>query len=312
MTATTIPASRTHRLRRLLPLACLFITGSMIGVSTILAKLAGSAGLAPFALLAWSVLGAALAHVGVAVLRRELPSLNRRSIEYFAVAGLITLVAPYLINFVAIPRVGASFVALSIAFPPLYTYVGALMLGMERFQVIRALGVASALAGATLLAYFKLSEPGAEILWIAATLAVPVLLAIGNIYRTLRWPVDAKPAELAPGMLGAAAIFLFAASLLPGLSLAVPTDRAVPALLILAQAVTFAIMYVFFFILQKIAGPVYLSLMGSVAAVVGAGIAILLLGEAPPQGLAIAAILIALGIALVSRRNGQANTEKPA
>lgn len=86
-----------------------------------------------------------------------------------------------------------------------------------------------------------------------------------------------------------------------------PTDRAVPVLLILAQASTFSVMYVFFFILQKIAGPVYLSLLGSVAAVVGAAIAILLLSEAPPRGFAIATVLIALGIALVTRRHSQSS-----
>ena len=82
-----------------------------------------------------------------------------------------------------------------------------------------------------------------------------------------------------------------------------------PLLLILAQAATFAVMYVFFFILQRIAGPVYLSLMGSVAAVAGAAIAILLLGEAPPRGLAIAAMLIALGIFLVTRRDSKSIQE---
>ncbi len=304
----TMPAS--GRRRQLLSLACLLIAGAMIGVSTNLAKLADAGGLTALAFLAWSVLGATLVLAAAAAWRRELPSINRRTIEYFVIAGLITLVVPYLINFAAIPRVGASFVALSIAFPPLYTYVGALLLKMERFHAIRALGVALALAGAALLAFFKLSEPGAEILWIAATLAVPVILAIGNIYRTKRWPDYAEPLELAPGMLAVSAIFLFAAGLLPGFSLIVPTDRVVPVLLILAQAATFSVMYVFFFILQKIAGPVYLSLLGSVAAVVGAAIAILLLGEAPPQGLAAAAVLIALGIALVSQRNGQANQKE--
>lgn len=302
-----ITTSRADRSRQMLSLVCLMVAGAMIGVSVNLAKLASAAELTPYAYLAWSVFGAALAHAGIAAYRRELPPLNWRTTEYFVVAGLITLVAPYLINFTAVPEVGASFVALSIAFPPLLTYLGALFLGMERFHAGRALGVALALAGAALLAVLKLSQPDAEIIWIVATLAVPVILAIGNIYRTKRWPGDIKPGSLAPGMLVVSAIILFAAGLLPGFSLDVPLENTTPALLILTQAATFAVMYVFFFILQKVAGPVYLSLLGSVAAVVGAGIAILVLGEAPPPGLATGSVLIALGIALVTRRNRESD-----
>ncbi len=289
----------------LLSFGCLLITGTLVAISTNLAKIAGTTALTPYALLAWSVLGAAVVHIGITLWRQELPPLNRRSMEYFLVAGLITLVAPYLINFAAVPKVGASFVALSIAFPPLYTYIAAIFFKIERFQAIRALGVALALGGAGLLAFYKLAEPNAEILWIVATLAVPVILAAGNIYRTLRWVPDAEPADLAPGMLVVSAIILFAVSLLPGFSLAVPMDSSIPLILIIAQTVTFSVMYVFFFLLQKIAGPVYLSLIGSVTAVVGAAIAILLLGEEIPQGLTIAAGLIAIGIFLVTRSNNK-------
>lgn len=310
MTAMAIISPANDRRRQWISLSCLLVAGAMIGVSTNLAKLANSAGLMPYTYLAWSVLGAGLIHLSVAAHRRELPPLNRRTIEYFVVAGLITLVVPYLINFAAVPKVGASFVALSLAFPPLLTYLAALSLGIERFHAVRALGVGLALAGAVLLAVLKLSQPDAQSLWIAATLAVPVILAIGNIYRTKRWPGALKPASLAPGMLAMSAVFLLAMALLPGFSLSVPTDRAAPTLLIAAQAATLAAMYVFFFILQKVAGPVYLSLLGSVAAVVGAGIAILVLDEAPPPGLLAGSVLIALGIALVTRRTGESGREE--
>jgi drug/metabolite transporter (DMT)-like permease len=71
-------------------------------------------------------------------------------------------------------------------------------------------------------------------------------------------------------------------------------------LLIAAQAAAFAIQYVIYFILQKRGGPVYLSLIGPVAAVVGVPFAVLLLGEAWPAGIFIAAVLIGAGIWLVT------------
>lgn len=121
------------------------------------------------------------------LVRRKLPPLNRRTVEYFLVAAFVIVGATNLIFLSAVPQVGASFVALAIAFPPLLTYLGALTLGMERFDGLRAGGVALALAGAIALAAFQLSLPDTTVFWILLTLCGRVLLAIGNLYGTLRW-----------------------------------------------------------------------------------------------------------------------------
>ena len=284
-------------------LVCLLATGSLLGLSANLAKLASEAALAPLPFLAWSVAGAALVLTAINLATRRLPAFTARTAEYFAVSALVSVVVPNLLFFAAVPHVGASFVALAIAFPPLFTYAGALLLRMERFDRLRALGVALALAGAALLAILKLSAPDATLVWVAAALVAPIVLAVGNLYRTLRWPQGAEPDALAPGMLLASAAMLLLAGALPGASLAVPMDSLTPLLLILAQAAAFSLQYLLFFVLQKHGGPVYLSLLGSVAAVVGVPIAVLLLGETPPQGLLFGALLIALGIGFVTRRS---------
>jgi drug/metabolite transporter (DMT)-like permease len=292
----------------LILLALLLATGTLLGISTNLAKLAAQAGLDPLAFLTWSVMGAAAILLSISAARHRLPPLNLRTIEYFVVAGLVSVAAPNLLFFAAVPRIGAGFVALAIAFPPLFTYLGALLLGMERFQIRRAIGVALTLGGAVLLAVLKLSDPNIDPFWVMAVLLGSILLAVGNIYRTARWPKGAAPDELAPGMLVVSALLLlgFAAILevvpnKPGtFSLAVPLDRAAPTLLILTQIATFSLQYMLFFVLQKRGGAVYLSLLGAVGAVVGIPIAVLLLGEAAPKGIAIGGFLIALGIGLLT------------
>lgn len=287
----------------LVPLLCLLATGMLLGCITNMAKLAGDAGLSPVSFLAWSVSGGALILLVLNTVRRRLPRLNRRSLEYFLIAGLVSIAAPNLILFAAVPHVGVSFVALAVAFPPLFTYLGALALRMERFAIRRAAGVLLALAGAAYLAMLKLQAPNAPTLWIIATLFGPVLLAIGNIYRSLRWPEGARPDELAPGMLGAAGLMLLVFGLLPASTLGVPDTTDLPLILIVGQSVLFALQYFLFFILQKTGGPVYLSLMGSVAAVFGVPIAVFLLGETPPDGLFVGAVLIAAGILFVTGRS---------
>jgi len=298
------PDTPTPKGRRawLVPLACLLGAGTLLGLSTNLSKLAADAGLDPLAFLAWSVVGSAVLLLAIGAVRGRLPPVNARTLEYFFVAALVSVAAPSLLFYMAVSHVGAGFVALSIAFPPLITYVGALLLRMERFDVLRATGVVLALAGAAAIAIPKLNAPDAVPLWIAATLLGPVFLAAGNLYRTFRWPPGVRPDALAPGMLVAAAMLLLPMGMTPWFSLAIPLDQMLPLLLILAQIVTFTLQYLVFFLLQKRGGPVYLSLLGSVGAVVGVPVAIFLLGEAPPEGILLGAVLIAAGIALVTRQ----------
>ena len=284
----------------LVPLICLLVGGALLGISTNMAKYAGEIGLSPLAFLFWSIAGAATILLVIALLRHELPPLNKRSFEYYFISALVSVAGSNLLFFSAIPHVGAGFVALIISLPPLLTYLGALALGMERFQTVRALGVAAALAGAGVLAARKFSAPDASVFWILIALCGPVLLAIGNLYRTLRWPERASPNALAPGMLIAAVVLLGATSLLPNFSLTVPLGGFLPLGLITLQAFIFAGQFQLLFLLQKTGGPVLLSLLGSVGAIVGVPVAVFLQGESPPDGLILGASLIALGVALVT------------
>lgn len=284
----------------LVPLICLLVGGALLGISTNVAKYAGEIGLSPLAFLFWSIAGASTILLIIALLRHELPPLNKRSFEYYFISALVSVAGSNLLFFSAIPHVGAGFVALIISLPPLLTYLGALALGMERFQTVRALGVAAALAGAGVLAARKFSAPDASVFWILIALCGPVFLAIGNLYRTLRWPEGASPNALAPGMLIAAVVLLGATSLLPDFSLTVSLGGFLPLGLITLQAFIFAGQFQLLFLLQKTGGPVLLSLLGSVGAIVGVPVAVFLQGESPPDGLILGASLIALGVALVT------------
>lgn len=284
----------------LIPLFCLLAGGALIGISTNLAKFAGENGLTPLAFLFWSITGAAVILFIYAVLRREIPPLSKPTLSYYLVAALVSVAGSNLIFFSAIPHVGASFVALIISLPPLLTYLAAIILRMERFTKLRAFGVVAALAGAGVLAARKFAAPDASTFWIGIALCGPVLLAIGNIYRSLYWPDELSPSALAPGMLIAASMLLGMVGLLPHYSLTVPMSAILPLGLIAVQAFVFAGQFLLLFLLQKTGGPVLLSLLGAVGAVVGVPVAIFLQGERPPEGLFLGASLIAIGVSLVT------------
>ncbi|MGP5303314.1 DMT family transporter [Psychrobacter celer] len=300
MSTRMTPPTRSGKATWLVPVLCLLAGGALIGVSTNVAKYAGVVGLTPLAFLFWSIAGAALILLVMAVLRHELPPLSKRSFEYYVIAALVSVAGSNLLLFSAIPHVGAGFVALIVSLPPLLTYLAALTLRMERFDISRAFGVGAALLGAGVLAAHKFSAPDTSMFWVLIALCGPVLLAVGNIYRTLRWPTGASPNALAPGMLLAAALLLLLCAALPGFSVALPHTGWLPIAVIVLQAWLFAGQFLLLFLLQKTGGPVLLSLLGAVGAVVGVPIAIFLQKETPPEGLFLGASLIAVGVVLVT------------
>ena len=171
---------------------------------------------------------------------------------------------------------------------------------MKAFSWLRATGVAAALAEAAYLALEKLASPSADITWISLTLLGPVLLAIGNLYRSLRWPSGVSAEAMAPGALYAATLLLMGVSFLAGFYLSVPSTTTTPLLLICGQAIVFAVQFLLLFMLQKAGVPVLLSLLGAVGAIVAVPLSVFLLGEDPPAGLLLGSLWISAGIALVS------------
>lgn len=310
MTETGVAVSNAVSGRRMwIALACLLGAGSMLGITTTLAKLASETQVSSYGFLAWSVAGAAIILTSIMIARGGRSPLAKRHLGYLTVASLVTVMAPNIINFLAVPRIGAGFVALTLAFPPLLTYVGAVLLGIEPFKRGRAAGVLCALCGGSILAFYKLSSPDADIRWILAVLCVPIILAIGNIYRTLRWPADADAEQLTLGMLIVSAALIFLAAIHPELSIGSPLGDIDSPKLIAVQSAVFAVLYTLLFVLQKVAGPVYLSFLGSVGAIIGVLAAIWFLGESLPQGTLPAASLIGVGIWLVNRQSADvANT----
>jgi len=292
------------------PLALLLVVGSFLAVSVVFAKTAPAAGWHPLALLQWAILGgagllflitrAAAAGNGKTAGKARPACPDWRSLSaYLLVSGLL-FVAPNMIGVVAAPKVGAGFVALTYAFPLVLTYALAVLIRLERFNWLRGLGVLAGLVGGVLLAGGGAGVSADAAFWAVATLAIPVFLAAGNIYRTLKWPEGVKPVDLALGMMAVA----FTALGVFNMAMGIPVTPAAwtPTSLLLAGGLiaVFAVQYGLYFRLQQVAGPVYLSQIGSVAAITGLGLGYLVFSEVPNLAKLGAIAAVALGIVFVT------------
>lgn len=275
-------------------------TGTLLGMYFPLGKLASQAGVSP---VAWSwiiAMGASLVLGLLAALTRRAVPLQARHLRYYTLSAAISFVAPNLIVFAAIPRIGAGFAAVMYTLSPVLTLAFAAALRLRKLDVPGVLGIATGMAGALIIALSRgqVDRP-ADPVWIGIALLIPVLLAAGNNYRTIDWPPQSDPLALAVGSNAFAAGMLLAIGLSSdGPASLSPLLGALPLAAI--QMLTSAGMFALFFRLQQIGGPVFLSQIGYVSAAVGLVSGALVLGERYPATTWLGALVVAAGIALVT------------
>ncbi len=280
------------------PLLLLLGTGIALGLNFPLGKFAMAGGVNPALWAAIISLGAGLALLLISRLT-EREKIQTAPLTRFAIlSGLISYVVPNFLTFLVIPRIGSGLTAIMFALSPVVTALLSTLLRVRPPNSWGIAGIAVGLVGALLIIFARTANISAtQDLWIFAALLIPVFLGLGNIYRTMAWPVGASPRSLAAFTNLAAVPFLLVATFAQTGTIDVTTLTAIPAL-IAAQLTVSTIMFLMFFRLQQIGGPTYLSQIGYVAAAVGVVIGVGFLGETYPPAVWMGAGVVAAGVAL--------------
>lgn len=247
----------------------LAVTGALLGLTLPFGKMATDAGVAAIVWAFVISLGAGGVLLAGTLLRGGRMRLDARRLRYFVVTAAISYALPNLLMFTVMPHVGAGYTGIMFTLSPVITLVMSILLGVRRPNLLGVFGIAIGFVGAVIVAATR-GEAGqpAALVWVGVALLIPLCLAAGNIYRTMDWPADTGPIELAVGSHLAAAAMLFVGILVidGGASLGKLSEMP---LLVVAQMASASAMFVFFFRLQHVGGPVYLSQIGYVAAAVG-------------------------------------------
>ena len=278
------------------PLLLLLITGAAFGCNFPLAKLGVAAGVNPALWALLICLGTGLVMLVVAALFETSPA-SPGLFRYAAISGLISNVIPLFLTFAAIPHIGSGLAAIMVATSPVATALLSMLLKVRPPSVLGLAGIALGLAGAVAIIIARsASFTAGESLWLFLAASIPVFLGFGNVYRTMAWPKGAGPMRLASMVnLGAVPPLALISYLWNGFDLAPLLD--VP-FIAAAQLISATIMYLTFFRLQAVGGPTYLSQIGYVAAIVGVGFGVTLLGETYPAMVWAGVAVVAAGIAL--------------
>ena len=280
------------------PVFLLIGTGTALGLNFPIGKLAMAAGVHPALWSAVISLGAGIAVLLISMIFEGGGEKSGPKAKFAVISGLVSYVVPNFLTFSAVPKIGSGLAAIMFALSPVVTALLSLVLRVRPPRLLEMAGIGVGLAGALIIiASRNLNFSTGNSAWLLIALLIPLFLGIGNVYRTLAWPRGSGPMQLAAFTNLAAVPPLLVLTLLMTGTVDIAPLYAHPGLVV-AQLAVSTTMFVMFFQLQQIGGPTYLSQIGYVAAAVGAGIGILLLGETYPAMVWIGASTVGLGVAI--------------
>ena len=280
------------------PALLLLAVGTLLGLNFPLGKLAQAAQVPAVLWAALISLGASSLLGAWLLLRRRPVVCDAQHARYFVITALVSYALPNLLVLAAMAHLGSGPTAMMFTLSPLFTALLSRLAGLRAPARLEYWGIAIGFGGALLVALAR-GEAGrpAAWLWVGVGLLIPLLLALGNVYRSLDWPPRADGTWLAVGSHGVAALLLLALCALTGAWPGLPALAGVPWLAA-AQVAAAVLMFPLFFRLQALGGPVLLSQIGTVGAGVGVAVGAGLLGERYPPLVWGGVALIALGIGL--------------
>lgn len=292
--------------RRFEPLLLLFAAGGFVGLIFPLAKLAGGHGISPVTYSAIAAAGASLVLCVISRASGETLTLRWPEVRYAVLAGQLTFSIPFGTLVAVIPLAGSGVPAILQSMAPIITLAIVYAIGAERPSLLRSAGLGTGFAGVLLILFSRGAAADATSSgwgWYVVALVTPVSLAAGNVYRTAAWPQGSRPLPLATLTLASAAVGLGLLALafeVAGITHGTWHGLADGWHLMIMQCLFTGIGYAFFFRLQQVGGPVYLSQISYVNTGVGVAFAVAMFGERLPLAVWIAVACIFAGIALVT------------
>ncbi len=280
--------------------ALLLLTGALLGLTLPFGKIASQNSVPP---LLWTFtfsFGAAFLLCLSLAARRHRFTVTAHALRYYFITAAISYAVPNFLIFTVMPHLGAGYAGIMYTLSPALTLLMSVTLGIRRPNALGMIGISVGFIGAVMVASTR-GEMGrpSDPFWVALALLIPLFLAAGNIYRTYDWPEDSDPVELAVGSHFASALMLMAAMLLQGQASLAPL-AAIP-FITAAQIAASAAMFAFYFRLQAVGGPVYLSQIGYVGAGVGLLSGTMMLGERYQWMTWAGAAVIVVGVVMTTR-----------
>lgn len=296
------PLAKTSQEPRRVPVIGLLVAnGFLIALMLALAKEATAQGVPAIAYAFWQTL---IAGSLLLIFSGEGSVLLDRSlIRYFVVSGLSGVAIPNAIAFMLVNKTGTGFTGIMYALPPIFTFLIATTLGLEKLNWSKLSGLLiAALACAWIILQRHANLGNVNILWYLLGIVIPVMLSIGNVYRSVAWPKGINSMSLAAGTLIAASIALGLIGSFTQITFVSSQFSTNALILMMMQGLLTALTYLCSFEVQKRSDPVFYSQLGTVAAIFGLGIGMIWLDESYSLSIWIGVFVVIMGLRMSNRK----------
>ena len=279
----------------------LVINGSLWGLTFPLSKMGIDGGIPPFAYGFWAPALSCVLIFGFMAVRGQRFTWRRRDVRLYLITGLLGLAIPNMGYYFFIPHMPSGLAAVILATGPLHTFLYAVLLKLERYHPLRALGVLVGFAGTLLLILPDSSLPSPEALpWVLLAFGLPVCHALNSLAAASLRPADLSSPSLTAGMFLVAAVVQ-----LPAMFIA---DQAILPLpphepyewAMLGQITASTSAYLIYFTLLPRFGAVFMSQISYIVTVTGILWGTSFFGESLNSWIYAAAAAIIGGVALVN------------
>jgi drug/metabolite transporter (DMT)-like permease len=292
-------------------IAMFLFTGLSFGLVVSLNRIVTTSGVPFIPYVFWQALCGGGMLFAILCLLRKPPRVTLLHLRAYLIIGALGIAGPYLFLTLISSRLPAGIVALELALVPMSTYAIAMIARLDRFRVLRILGILFGLAAVLLIILPEASLPEPDmIVWVLVGVAAPVLFASSVVACEMFPPPESGSMEMACGLMLAAAILLLPVMAATGEWWAFDSPFELADGLVLVVGAIVATIWCFVFEIVRRAGAVFYSTVLYLETLAGIGWGLIIFGESHSLWIWASLALVLSGVYLVNR-TGAARTSQP-
>jgi len=280
----------------------LFYCGLGWGAAVAIAKIATSGGVHPLGYVFWVAFIAALILTAICALKKQRPGVTRQDLRYYSIIGGLRIVCANVIWYMTVKFVPAGALAVVLGLTPIFTYAISLSMRIERFVVLRAVGLSFGFFGIVLFVAPSESLPDKTMIpWLLFGLGAPFTYALANILIERLRPLAGNSLTLTTGMVWFGAITMLPICIAANAFHVPSFPLKGPDIAVFGHAIISGFAFVSLFEMIRLSGPTYASQLNYIVTLTGVLSGMVFFGEAPTIWVWVGTALVLAGVALVNK-----------